>query len=67
MKDGDAQDVSNENSEAFKSKLVKDGHQATHEHFGSKSHVSLVMEFGHDGDSKSWISGHFSRPKNKIE
>jgi arylformamidase len=53
VKDGDAQGVSEQNSEAFKSKLVKDGHLATHEHFGSKSHLSLVMEFGHDSDPVS--------------
>ena len=59
VKDGDAQGVSNENSEAFKSKLVRDGHRATHEHFSSKSHVSLVMEFGRDGDPVSRAVANF--------
>jgi len=50
VKDGAAQNVSNINSEAFTATLKRNGHDATHVHFASRSHVSLVLEFGKDGD-----------------
>lgn len=59
MKEGRAQNVSQFVSKLFADNLRQAGHHAIHVHFENRSHVSLVLGFGHENDGVSIVINRF--------